>query len=250
MKRFLNLLVFALLTETIISQNVCINFSVHYETMFSEFLDTIAEVPFLDITYKNNTDQDVFIKGVCDLQSNYPKFGIGSLSHVPCDVYISPDYYEIMAFRHPDYDEDFVVEINDTWTVLDSTQLVEDELCLCPINDNLYYMYEWKELDDIRKTGMPHPEHMMRLPKGLNLVFLKAGTSYVSSYNLDALCINKGSYLFMVSSSYSANSITESCYNMADGRFVSAKLSLPDEIQQYHRYDGEIHKGTYLLKMK
>lgn len=250
MKRFLNLLVFVLLTKTIISQNVCIDFSVHYETIFSDFLDTVAEVPFLDITYKNDTDQDVFIQGVCDLQSSYPKFGIGSMLHVPYDAYISPDFYEIMAFSHPNYDEDFVVEINDIWTVLDSLQLDDDEFCYSPINDNLCYMYEWKELDDIRKTGMSRPEHMMGLPKGLNLIFLKAGTSYVSSYNLYALCINKGSYLFRVSSSYSANFITESCYNMANGRFVSVKLSLPDEIQQYHRYDGEIRKGSFLLKMK
>ena len=114
-------------------------------------------------------------------------------------------------------------------------------------------MYDWKELDDVKKTGMPRAEETWQAMKnqtGWNLVFLKSGTSYVSSYNLMALCINKGKFLFRVSPTYTANSVVESCWNMADGCCVQAGLLLPDTIQQYRRYDGEIKTNECLLEMK
>lgn len=235
------------------SQNVRIEFSVHYETMYNDFLGTITEVPFLDVTYTNGTDFDIFMKGVSDVQWSYPKFGKSTLMGIPYEVYTSPDYHEIMAFSQSYYSEDFVVELDGIWTVLDTSQLGKNEIALHYINDKLSYMYDWKELDDIKKSGMPRAEETWQALKnkaGLNLVFLKSGSSYVSSYNLMALFINKGKFLFRVSYTYTANSVVQSCWNMADGCFVHTEILLPDTIQQYRRYDGEIKTNEFLYEMK
>lgn len=242
-----------LLSGLVFSQNVRIEFAIHYETMYNDFLDTITEVPFLDVTYTNDTNIDIFIKGVSDVQWPYPKFRKGTAMGIPYEVYKSSDYHKIMAFNKSDYAEDFVVELDGTWTVLDSMQVDENEVFLHYINDDLSYMYDWKELDDMKKTGMPRAEEIWQAMKnntGLNLVFLKSGTSYVTSHNLMALCINRGKFLFRVSPRYTANSVVESCWNMAEGCFVQMEWLLPDTIQQYHRYNGEIKTNECLLEMK
>ncbi len=254
MKRFICLLILLCVVSGLsFSQNVRIEFAVHYETMYNDFLDTITEVPFLDVTYTNNTNIDIFLKGVSDVQWSYPKFGKSTSMGIPYEVFASPDYHELMAFSHSSYAEDFVVELDGMWTVMDSMQVGKNEISLHYINDILSYMYDWKELDDVKKTGMPRAEETWQAMKnqtGWNLVFLKSGTSYVSSYNLMALCINKGKFLFRVSPTYTANSVVESCWNMADGCCVQAGLLLPDTIQQYRRYDGEIKTNECLLEMK
>lgn len=254
MKRFICLLILLYVMPGLsFSQNVRIEFAVHYETMYNDFLGTITEVPFLDVTYTNGTDFDIFMKGVSDVQWPYPNFEKSTMMGIPYEVYTSPDYHEIMAFGHSSYAENFVVELDEIWTVLDTSQLGQNEIALHYINDKLSYMYDWKELNDIKKSGMPRAEETWQAQKNKtrwNLVFLKSGTSYVSSYNLMALCINEGKFLFCVSPTYTANSIIESCWNMADGCFVPTEILLPDTIQQYRRYDGEIKTNECLLEMK
>ena len=254
MKRFIYLsTLLCLMSGLSFSQNVRVELAIHYETMYNDFLDTITEVPFLDVTYTNDTDIDIFLKGVSDVQWSYPKFGKGTSMEIPYEVYKSPDYHKIMAFNKSNYAEDFVVELDGTWTALDSMQVEKNEIFLHYINDDLSYMYDWKELDDVKKTGMPRAEEIWQAMKnktGPSLVFLKSGTSFVNSYNLMALCINKRNFLFRVSSSYAANSVVESCWNMADGCYVQMEWLLPDMIQQYRRYDGEIKTNECLLEMK
>lgn len=253
MKKFIYLVTLFIMAYPSFSQDVSIGFSVHHEMMYNDFLDTTTNVPFLDVTYTNRTDQDIFINGICNLESSYPHFIATNMLNIPFEVYSSPDYHKIMAFNHPIYDENFIVEIDDIWTVLDSTQIDIDEISLHFVNDDLSHMYYWKELVDIKKLGIAHAESVLfaiNNKNGLNLVFLKAGASFSSSYNLIALYINKGKYLFRVSPAYSANSIKERCRNMTDNQSISMELQLPDTIMHYNRYDGEIETKEFLLDMK
>ena len=232
MKRLFCLFLFLIVVHHSFSQDVHIEFSVHYENMYNEFLDTISEVPFLDITYRNETAQDIYFNKIGG-NSYYPSFVSTSSLNISHEVYKSEDHHKMMAFNHSDYSEDFIVEIGTIWVALDSTQRIDEEIMMNAINDDLFNMYNWKELKEEQNCYMKSSE------TDFSLIFLKAGESYTDSYNLMAFYINKGSFTFKLSSSYKQNIIIRNCWNNSDKQYSKVEISLPEKINQYHRYDGD-----------
>ena len=220
------------------AQDVKVELSVRYETMRNDFVDSVTVVPFLDITYRNDGEKDVFLRGVCQ-NTYYPVFVGLALENIPYEEYMSPDRLRNRAFHHLDYEEDFRVVIGDVWVAYDSSQSIEDDVELRYINDDFCYMYEWKTRQDYAAAGLPSDFSVQR-SSDPNLVFLKSGESFVNSFNLMAFFINKGSFLFCIDPSYRANTFPIHCWNNSEKRFSNAELLLPDAIGKYKRCDDEI----------
>lgn len=232
MKRLFCFLLLLTVVHHSFSQDVHIEFSVHYENMYNDFLDTVSEVPFLDITYRNETARDIYFNKIGG-NSCYPSFVSTSSLNISYEVYKSEDHHKMMAFNHSDYSEDFIVEIGTVWVALDSTQRIDEEIMMNAINDDLFNMYNWKELEEEQNCYIKSSE------TDFSLIFLKAGESYTDSYNLMAFYINKGSFTFKLSSSYKQNIIIRNCWNNSDKQYSQVEISLPEKINQYHRYDGD-----------
>ena len=129
MKRLFCFLLLLTVVHHSFSQDVHIEFSVHYENMYNEFLDTVSEVPFLDITYRNETARDIYFNKIGG-NSCYPSFVSTSSLNISYEVYKSEDHHKMMAFNHSDYSEDFIVEIGTVWVALDSTQRIDEEIMM------------------------------------------------------------------------------------------------------------------------
>lgn len=225
------------------SQSVVIELSIHQETMYNEFLDRQAEVPMLEITYRNGSRFDIFLNAICN-DTYYPNFASLTMDHLPFINYNDSNYYRDRAFNHSNYSNNLVIEIGKIWIAYDRD--VVEETALHSINDDFYYMYKWKTLQNNKNTDQCINSRNTDDSR-LNLVFLKPGESYTKTFDLAAFFINNGSYEFRLQSSYRTNYINERVWNNSEGCFVETYFMLPETIGTYHRYDDEIQViGTML----
>jgi len=226
---------FIAMHTTLLSQNVIVELKTHWATEYNCLNDTIGEVPYLDVIYKNNTGQDVYFVKVCE-SFVYPDF-----SDVTMMNYVDKhddDFIKKRAMRYLSYTSCYNVYVGDIWTIYDTVHnpefdLITDEF----INSDVYYIYEWMK--------QQNPNICILDSCGndtVNTVFLKSGDSYTDSYNIAPLLINNGMYIFKIDGvkynhKYAIAKYRDNCKD----RGIPAKQKLlPERIGNFRRYDGEI----------
>jgi hypothetical protein len=212
-------------------------------------------IPFLNITYRNNADQDFYFMKVQDYETHFPKFlGIKTSENINSQFDLSKyqDYsgskFYIDLRIYPQY-------LSTNWEVVPDSIIPGFEHEIAGINNDLLEIYNYlspKSLDTTMEFKLDFeisdvtPEAILSKHKN-RFVFLKAGESYTDTFNLLGLKILKGTYTIYLEQDSLLDYVITSVYDKTHLKEV--EKALPSTIDEYKLYSGAFYSNKITITL-
>jgi hypothetical protein len=253
------------------SQCVSVELSVNWKKGFDVFQkDSMVCFPVLSITYRNNSDVNIYFPKASDSRNELPMLIKGSLVQYPIEEYLNPDYlkraklhgdytnkkYKVLIGGSPLFLKSWLVE-KDTLNKDTLNTEYEDEIDI--INDELANIYEYMHQlnsntlsDSIGMTKQYFsitditPDKIIGEFKN-RFIFLKPEESITDIYNLYGFSLLKGTYTFHVDpNSIKGEVLTPVWDNQSN--YLEVKTALPLKVGKYILYTEPIRSNKIILE--
>lgn len=210
--------------------------------------DTSCCIPHLSITYRNNTDDHLYLKKLTNSERGFPKMS-----------YISTVRYDYSKIPNKqDYsNDDFIIMLSDSsWEIGDPEEIYTEHAShivngyIAHWNEYVYMTYIKQKKYNFRffKESDFSSQYISDYAKN-KFLFLKPGEVYIDKYNLFAFQLAGGKYTFQ----FYQNSLQEevelkSQRDEVKKVYFSPMLKLPKEINGYKLYHGRFKSNKLTLK--
>lgn len=205
----------------------------------------VMDVPYLNITYMNNTGKAVYFHSISVNEEGIPCF---PMSMTFSDKY---GFEQLNDYSNAEYK--VVIEDNSdllsTWMVIPNSTFYDKEHEVDFINDELTLIYSRLKKDT--KTELPidtiDGEKAFWEKISNHFVFLKADDIYTDSFNLYGFLKLHGIYEFQMVSCDKELRNYVSVFMLLD-KFVCVKKKLPIQINGYQLYDKPLEGSSIKVK--
>jgi len=237
------------------SQCISVELSIRWSEEKTILENECTCIPLLNITYRNNTDQNFYFMKVQDYENQFPEFlGIKTPenSNSPFDLSKYQDYsgtnFYIDLRIYPQY-------LSTSWEVIPDSIIPGMEHEIAAINNDLVEIYNSlspKSPDTIMefkldfKTTDITPDAIMSNHKN-RFVFLKAGESYTDTFNLIGLKILRGTYTIYLEQDSLLDNVITSVYDKTHSKNI--RLALPSTINEYTLYSGAFYSNKITITL-
>lgn len=237
------------------SQGVSVNLSIDKGNIENSQSDKNGgEIPYLNITYTNNSGFPVYFLKISYDKSELPDFFSERFNNTLNDCSNFPDYsgskYNVMI-----YDSNYTnFNVGTIWEVLIDSLSFFQEHESDYINNDLEDAYNFYKKEHGIEENVYHKEYDFRNEENIwekfeeYFVFLEDGQSFTDRYNLWGFQKLKGEYKFSIDRSEFRNFVrTNSKWNN-EGQIVHDEYKLPKRIGKYHLYEGTFHANEVTVK--
>ncbi len=240
------------------SQKISIELSAKWVKGYDVFeKNSTIYYPELIITYRNNSDSNLYFSRVSNSRCGLPNLPYGTLFQYPIEEYLNPNYLK-RAKNHGNYsNNNYTVEISNSahlfkgWYVYNDTVDFSISHAIDFVNDELADIYEYMYIENCRENNdssnmlKTHysaseitPENILHRFKDL-FVFLKPGEIYQDNYNLIAFKLLKGNFTFCVEP-FLPDYIYAELFN-------KIKTPLPKVVGEYNLYSGNVNSNKITI---
>ena len=234
-----------------VSQNVSIELSIHWQLerdVFNE--DSIVNTPMLNITYRNNSDENIYFKKISLPNGiGLPRTGYGFNMNMPPEMRNNwrKRAENSLKFSQFTVGNDYMVEIGSflsvpsSWFIYNKADTCE-ECTMDLINDNISDIHEYmtrKPLD----TDFPRSRDLYEI-LGIdkeNFVFLQPNETYTETFNIIAFQLVKGNFTFGIKE--------DTIPDYVQIRFRQT-AKLPEKVGEYRLYSGSFHTNAVKVSFK
>lgn len=239
------------------AQDVSINLSIRWEDAPYIFnSDSIVSSPRLVVSYKNDSDRDLYFLKMSRGKYRLPGFPCGDLPHYI--AYKERDYTAPKSqIRHHKYNgEKFVVELaiskhpNNCWLVWPENMIEEGEFEIpridCTLSDITEFIVKkfhggWGDTLYPRYFDLADiTEEALASVSEKNFCFLRAGETKEDVYDITALWMVEGIFEFrIINEKFRDNvAVGENLHDPSGVIYPTAKL--PEKVGDYQLYSGEL----------
>lgn len=234
------------------SQCISVELSIFWKRESSPFSLTENDfcVPFLQITYRNNSDEALYFLKVSQSVNNFPEFvRSGTLVNNNPTQYgnYSNTQFLVNLGASPHY-------LN-AWEVIPDTLDPKKEHEIPIINDDLANIYE--SLSDNYSDSLNEvkthytvsdiiPELILDKFKD-KFVFLRAGEIYTDTNNLVGFKLLKGCFTFYISPYLPTYVYTTPIWDKNQSKYIETKSVLPKLVGEYKLYSGNFNSNKISL---
>lgn len=256
MKNLLLFLSFFLIGMHLFSQCISIELSVIWKREsppppFS-FAESDPCVPYLNITYRNNTTDSLYFLKVFQYMNSFPSFCSYGSTIEDYDPTLIVDYSNQNFSIYLDVSSEYL----NHWLVFPDTMNRYKEYLIPSINDDLAYIYN--RLTYIRTTS-PGAKQIRYSPSDLipevildkhkdRFVFLNPGETYTDTLNLFGFKLIKGIFTFNMCSSIPEGVVFNSFWDDINNRLVLERMELPKVVGKYKLFSGSINTNNISIK--
>ena len=240
------LLVIFLSIGYVYAQDVSVRLSIVWKSEnISIDSNMVMDVPYLNITYMNNTGKAVYLHGISVNEGGIPSF--------PMSMTFSDKYGLEQLNDYSNAKYKVVIEGNSdllsTWMVIPNSTFYDKEHEVDFINDELTFIYSRLKKDS--KTELPidtiDGEKAFWEKISNHFVFLEADDIYTDSFNLYGFLKLHGIYEFQVIPYDKELRNYVSIFMLLD-KFVCVKKKLPIQINGYQLYDKPLEGNSIKVK--
>ena len=241
-------------------QNISIELSIYWQIDKDIFVDdSKMNTPFLNITYRNNSDKSIYFKKISlPDRVGLPETVHGTLLQYPYSEWLNPDWrmraessVEMSSFF---INENYKVRIGNFLSSLGVWYIVnEADTCVeCEtdiINDNISdihdYIYHTKYPERFKvSSNLPFviddlcEESILKANRNY-FVFLKPDETYTDTFNLVAFQLVKGNYTFGIEENTIPDSVwSEFIWDDSQRKYIEQNIKLPEKVGEYQLYSG------------
>lgn len=246
-------------TINIAAQTISIELSVSWKLEKNIFSDDSINTPFLNITYRNNSDTNIYMKRIMAKPLNKPTVTVNSqqqetLDTIKCRLLTKAK--NSLGYSSISQDQNYIVDIAKTQSFYNSQWDIVNEKDTCiecevdVINDvinNIYqYIYFEKHLEPLDGYKLSFVESDITIENIVNneivnkcFVFLKSGEFQTDTFDISPFQLTKGNFLFSTNRNELVDYVsTQYSWNEIKKQYVEQHIKLPDEILGYKLYDG------------
>lgn len=237
------------------SQGVSVNLSIDKGNIENSQSDKNGgEIPYLNITYTNNSGFPVYFLKISYNNEELPIFATNSFYSKPKDNFSLPDFsgkkYNVMIYNS----EYAHLNIGTVWEVLPDSLSFSEEHTPDFINDFLedaYYFYKKENgIEENAYYNKHDPAYKESLWEKFQeyYVYLEEGESFTDRYNLWGFQKLKGEYKFSIyRNEFRTFMRTNSRWN-DEGKIIHDDYKFPEQIGKYHLYEGTFHANEVTVK--
>lgn len=228
------------------AQDVAVSLSIVWKSeKVSIDSSMVMDVPYLNITYMNNTGKAVYLHGISVNEGGIPSF--------PMSMTFSEKYGFEQLNDYSNVKYKVVIEDNSnllsSWMVISDSTFYDKEHEVDFINDELTLIYSRLKKDI--KTELPidtiDEEESFWDELSNHFVFLEADGIYTDSFNLYGFLKLRGTYEFQVIPHNRELRNYVSIFMLLD-KFVCVKKKLPIQINGYQLYDKPLEGSSIEVK--
>jgi len=271
MKKILFCLFGLLWSINTLAQNVSIELSIHWQMekdIFDE--DLMMNTPFLNITYRNNSDENIYFNKVSSPNRvGLPPTGRGILLQYPYNEWLNPNWRnraESSVKMSPYFmNENYRIRIGDLFSLFkvgwhivnEADSCVECEVdiindCLTDIHEFIYYKKYPERIRApsefrLQKNDLSE-EGILSVIKDL-FVFLKPNEIYTDTFNLVAFQVVKGTFTFTIKKDTIPDFVWGDYFrDDTQNKYTEQKIKLPDKVGEYHIYSGSFFTNSVTVE--
>jgi len=255
-KIFITILVL-LKGQFLFSQCISIELSLIWEKSY-EIMEKDIEIiiPQLNITYRNNCNNDFFFLKVSEGGDIFPKIPCLVLDNTFYEEYTKPDYVKKLYGKYSNQTFELriygALTFSSSWLIYCDRNLGDTFMCSL-LNCYLNRIYEFIRLNEnielfrrLNKEGYNktrfepedlHPDSLFNSFSD-RFVFLKSGEIHTDTYNLIAFQILEGCYTFSIGHNEINNYVLSNQIDPVTRKFFDKELELPEIVGEYYRYTG------------
>lgn len=271
-KSFLLFIAFVFNSVLLYSQSISVELSIHWEidSISYPLSEENPYVPFLDITYRNNSNEDVYFLKVSPSLNGCPTF-LRSVSLVHPQDYSRKKVFSELV-RSKDYiinssllsnysDDHFTVIMGTSPFYCSKLELLPDTLdpneghMIAEINDDLSDIYGlistsysysvnagniYYSTSDITENGVSNEIKN-------KFVFLRQGEIYSEKYNLIGFKLLKGHFTFYANGDFPSYVYTSNIWDKKQQKFFNIQTLLPRLIGVYKLYSGHFYSNKITI---
>lgn len=252
-------------TVSTYSQSISIELSAKWyrgHDIFNE--DSIIYYPELIITYRNNSDTNLYFRKVSQGHYGLPFFIKSGLLQYPICEYVNPDIKK-RPKNYGNYSaNNYSVEIGDItflqpWFVTNDNLKIVAEQEIDMINDNLADIYEfiyheyYKEQADPLGNDKTHYSVSDLLPEMIldkykdKFVFLRPGEFFSDTYNLVGFQLLKACFTFCINPFLPEYVYTTPFWDNNQSKYIDIKTPLPKVVGDYKLYSGNFNTNKITI---
>jgi len=230
------------------SQCISVELSIQWKRESPTFSLTENDfcVPYLHITYRNNSDDALYFLKVSQSMNNFPEFVIGEIL-----VNNNPTLYGNYSNEH------FLVSLGasphflNAWEVIPDTLDPNEEHEIPIINDDLENIYKSLSnnyLDSLSEIKTHYTASDIRPEVILDkfkdkFVFLGPGEIYTDTYNLVGFTLVKGGFTFYICPYLPTYVYTTPIWDKSQSKYIETKTMLPKLVGEYKLYSGNFNSN-------
>lgn len=258
---FANTLLISFITTNLYSQNVSIELSVEWQTnniklpQKEQSIDSFKYAPYLCITYRNNTNSDIYCLKLFNEVNKYPLLGDAVLHGLS----------KSNIFDYNFADNNYMVYIYDSefrggnWEVTSDTSVMQSRTDQ-GINGILGDFYDSaREVSEFNFDSIV-PYHfraeditVYSIAKNSynDFVFLKNNESYTEKFNLIGFSLLGGNYNFYIKDQAFPNYVLgEEYWDVKKQSWVYQEIPLPLIVNGYNLYASSFSSNSVIVKFK
>lgn len=258
MRRLINTLILFLLLflniKTVICQGISIHFSIELEKEIDSLVvgkDSLLTVPFLLISYENQSDSNYYLPKVTFTDTQYPCMETVMLQPIGWSSTLEDHSLSEICGRFSD--SSFVVSVGQFWSlyVNDSLMQTDDKY------GNNVSLYANTEIEDLRflltnsdtKSTFNEidllPENILA-ENNKYFILLKTGEKHVDKINLSLFRFFGGSYKFKLAPYYETTRLYRDIIVGSDPSL--RYILLPLQVGPYYLYQGPVDCNSVFVK--
>lgn len=244
------------------SQRIAIELSIHWnneEDPYHSNGDSLC-VPYLDITYRNMSNEALYFLKVSQKENGFSRHLVGGRIRVYDGSVELGQFYDYLDYSKYHYSIRFDAHpcYVSCWRLLDASD-PSDEQEIDPINDDLKYIYAYlsakyfsppkeEKIQSYLKSEITPDKILNELND--RFVFLKPGDIYIDTYNLVAFKLVKGTFTF--------NGIPDGLKDYVhdyDGvwdnnqGYIYEKIPLPSVVGEYKLYSDSVATNSITVTL-
>lgn len=249
MKKLLIITFLLLNLSKSIAQCISIELAIEWRKPTKEFytIDNMKCIPYLLVTYRNNTNNPVYFVKKSKSNENPPLIYGGTTKYVKA-ISDLVKFENLQKSKYKVYiglTSNFL-NYSDSWEILKYPDDINIEHESLIINDVLSDFYNIINKSNKNNEPLPMIFYTNEITKKdivtklrEKFVFLKAGEKYIDSFNLIGFQLLGGDYTFVLKNDSLANFIyTNSTWDTINEKWVFKKLNLPYKVGKYKLYSG------------
>ncbi len=230
------------------SQCISVELSIHWKREPAPFSLTENDfcVPYLHITYRNNSDDALYFLKVSQSVNNLPEFVGGGIL-----MGNNPTQYEYHS------NTEFLVTLSasphylSAWEVIPDTLDTNSEHEISIINDDLENIYEslFNNYSDSLSEIKTHYTASDIIPEVIidkfkdKFVFLMPGETCIDTYNLIGFELLKGDFVFYICPYLPTYVYTTPIWDNNQSKYIETRTMLPKLVGEYKLYSGNFNSN-------
>lgn len=239
------------------SQCISVELSIHWASkkdLISMHNDSGTCIPYLNITYRNNSNMSRYFLKASQSLKGYPKFVGREIGKID---------YSTKSTRYGKYSTSkYNITLGVSAHYLNSWEVMPDsvdyfvEHATDPINDDLEFIYRkyFNDSTDTLKKIKTNYSSSDITPSGIlnrvknKFVFLRPGEVYTDTYNLIGFKLLRGCFTFFISpKSFKKYVYTEPTWDNKKSKFINKRVTLPFQVGEYKLYSGNFYSNKVVI---